>query len=108
MTTKITEKNVSNLANVGVEWQAVITADGSTFNTAVSGQGYFINTTSNTHTLNLPASPNIGDTVTVKDYAGTFATNNVTVGRNGSNIEGNTADIVLNTNFAVLELVYID
>jgi len=107
MTTKITEKNVSNLANVGVEWQAVITGAGSS-SSATAGKGYFINTTSNTHTLNLPSSPNIGDTVTVKDYAGTFATNSVTVGRNGNNIEGNTEDIVLSTNFAVLELVYID
>jgi hypothetical protein len=44
MTTKITEKNISQLANAGVNWQSVLLADGSTGLTAVAGRGYFINT----------------------------------------------------------------
>ena len=64
MTTKITEQNISNLANAGVDWQSVITGAGGS-STGVSGKGYFIDTSGGTHTLNLPASPNIGDIIKV-------------------------------------------
>ena len=53
MTTKITEQNVSNLANAGVDWQSVFVGDGSTGLTTVAGRGYFINTTSGTVTVTL-------------------------------------------------------
>ena len=92
MTTKITEKNISGIANSAVQWQSVITADGSTNTTGVAGQGFFIDTSSAAHTINLPASPSIGDTIQVRDYAGSFGTNNVTLGRNGSLIVGGAAD----------------
>ena len=62
MTTKITEQNVSNLANVGVDWQSVITGD----TTMVAGRGYFVNTTSGVITMTLPASPSIGDTISIR------------------------------------------
>ena len=51
--------------------------------TAVAGEGYFINTTSNACTATLPAGA-IGNECTFVDYAGTFDTNNLTIGRNGS------------------------
>ena len=51
----------------------------TTNTTATSGYGYFIDTTNNAHTINLPASPSAGDYVAIKDYAGTFATNNLTI-----------------------------
>jgi hypothetical protein len=38
-------------------------------------------------TVTLPASPSAGDIVAIKDYAGTWDTNNVTIGRNGSKIK---------------------
>ena len=90
------------------DWQSVVTADGSTNTTAVSGQGYLIDTTSATHTINLPASANRGDFVAIKDYAGTFATNNLTIGRNGHNIQGAANDSLISTNRASLVLVYVD
>ena len=92
----------------GTDWQSVITADGSTFNTAVAGEGYFINTTSAVHTITLPASPTQGDEVHIVDYAGTFGSNNVTVGRNGSNIDGAATDGILATNRLNVRFVYID
>ena len=79
MTTKITEQNVSNLANAGVDWQSVFVGDGSTGLTTVAGRGYFINTTSGTVTVTLPASPSAGDVVVLKDYARTWGTNNVSL-----------------------------
>ena len=95
------------LANKFVDWQTVITAAGSS-NTAVSGQGYFIDTTSAVHTVTLPASAAIGDFIAIKDYAGTFATNNLTIARNGHNIQGVANDSLISTNRASLVLVYVD
>jgi len=94
--------------NKFVDWQSVITADGSTGTTAVSGQGYFIDTTSAAHTLTLPASATIGDFIAIKDYAGTFNTNNLTIARNGHNIQGVANDSLISTNRASLVLVYVD
>jgi len=90
-----------------VSWQSVITAAGSS-NTAVAGQGYFIDTTSDVHTVTLPASPSAGDTIAIKDYAGTFGSNNLTIGRNGNNIQGVAGDSSISTNRASLTLVYVD
>ena len=94
--------------SVFVDWQSVITADGSTTTTAVAGQGYFIDTTSASHTINLPSSPSAGDTIAIKDYAGTFGTNGVTIGRNSENIQGAANDNLLSTNRASVVLVYFD
>src|SRR5210317_842244 len=92
----------------GTDWQSVVTADGSTATTASAGEGYFIDTTSNAHTINLPSSPSQGDEVHIVDYAGTFGTNNVTVGRNGSNIDGSASNATLETNRLNVRFVYID
>src|SRR5210317_482914 len=94
--------------NKFVDRQSVITADGSTGTTAVSGQGYFIDTTSAAHTLTLPSSAAIGDFIAIKDYAGTFGTNNLTIARNGHNIQGVANDSLITTNRASLVLVYVD
>ena len=56
--------------------------------TVASGNGYFINTTGGAITVTLPSSPSAGDIVAFKDYANTWDTNNVTVGRGGSKING--------------------
>jgi hypothetical protein len=92
----------------GTDWQSVVTADGSTATTASAGEGYFIDTTSNAHTINLPSSPSQGDEVHIVDYAGTFGSNNVTVGRNGSNIDNSADDATLSTNRLNVRFVYID
>jgi len=76
--------------------------------TAVAGTGYFVNTTSGAITVTLPASPAAGAVVAVKDYANTFDTNNVTLGRNGSNIGGVAADANLTTEGLAVTLVYVD
>src|SRR5210317_120570 len=94
--------------SLSASWQSVITADGSTGTTAVAGNGYFIDTTSAAHTLTLPASATIGDFIAIKDYAGTFNTNNLTIARNGHNIQGAANDSLITTNRASLVLVYVD
>src|SRR6056300_799705 len=88
-----------------VSWQAVKTAD---FN-AVAGEGYFVDTDSvGAVTATLPGSPSAGDTIAIKDYAGTFGTNALTIGRNGNNIQGVANDSLISTNRASIVLVYID
>ena len=76
--------------------------------TAVSGNGYFINTTSIAITVNLPSTPAAGDIVAIADYANTSATNNITVGRNGSLIDGFAVDGTIKVNGQVYTLVYVD
>ena len=88
----------------GTEWQAVKT---SNF-TASAGQGVFANTTSGSFTVTLPASPSIGDEVSIKDYAGTFDTNALTIGRNSQPIEGVAADLTVSVERAGLTLAYSD
>ncbi len=93
---------------VNVDWQSVIVADGSTGTTGSAGKGYFINTTSAAHTFTLPASATRGDTIAIKDYAGTFASNKLTINRNGHNIQGVANNSLIGTNRASLVLVYVD
>ena len=72
--------------NIGaITWDTTVKTSGFT---AVSGNGYFCNTTSAAFTVTLPSSPSAGDIVAIADYANTFDTNNVTIARNGSNIQG--------------------
>jgi len=89
-----------------VDWDT--TAKTASF-TAVSGNGYFVNTTSGAVTMTLPASPSAGDIVAIKDYAYTFATNNLTVNRNSSPIGGgNSINPVYSTNGTALTFIYVD
>ncbi len=88
----------------GTSWQAIKT---SNF-TAVAGEGYFCNTTSSAFTATLPSSPSLGDEVTLTDYAGTFDTNNLTVGRNSQPIMGEAADLTVAVERSAFTLVYVD
>ena len=95
--------NLSFVDNTGgTSWVAVKT---SGF-TAVAGEGYFCDTSSAAFTATLPATPTLGDEVTFVDYAGTFDTNNLTVGRNSENIQGSAADLTVSVERAGLTLVY--
>ena len=95
--------NLSFVDNTGgTAWVAVKT---SGF-TAVAGEGYFCDTSGGAFTATLPSSPTLGDEVTFVDYAGTFDTNNLTVGRNSENIQGSAADLTVSVERAGLTLVY--
>ncbi len=86
---------------------ATITDSNSPY-TSVSNAQIFANTTANPITLNLPASPAVGDEVTIIDTRGTWGSNNLTVGRNGKPINSATSDLTLNTNGQAITLVYVD
>ena len=82
-------------------WTAISSAT-----TAVAGGKYLVNTSSAAVTLTLPASPAAGAEVTVLDANKTFDTNALTIGRGGQPINGNAADLTVNTESAGFTLVY--
>ena len=88
-----------------VNWDTTAKTTGFT---GVSGNGYFINTTSGAITVTLPASPSAGDIIGVADYAGTALNNNITIGRNGSNINGDASDLTITKADSAIILVYVD
>ena len=77
-------------------------------NPAVTGVGYFCDTTSAAFTVTLPLSPAAGAVVGICDYANTFATNNLTVGRNSSLIGGIAANAIMSTSGVSVTFVYVD
>ena len=76
--------------------------------TATSGVGYFCDTTSAAFTVTLPATPSAGNVVAVSDYNGTAGTNSISIGRNGSNINGAASDFVISKNNSSIQFIYID
>ena len=70
--------------------------------TTVNGDQILVNTSgsgiSAAVTINLPASPAIGNEVTFIDSGNNLASNNLTVGRNGSNINGTGSNLVVSAN----------
>ena len=73
--------------------------------TANVGDYLIADTTAGSFTITLPASPTTGDFVQIVDGA-SWETYSLTIGRNGSTIEGNTDDIVLDIAGVKVELVY--
>jgi hypothetical protein len=76
--------------------------------TVASGNGYFINTSGGVITVTLPSSPSAGDIIALKDYGNTWDTNNVTLARNGSKINGTCECATLNTESQSVTLIYVD
>ena len=97
--------NQDSVVAGSVDWQT--TKKTASF-TAVSGEGYFVDTTSAALTATLPASPSAGDIVSIVDYAGTAETNNITIGRNSSNINGDASDLTVTKANSGITLVYVD
>ena len=82
-----------------------ISSPGFKFNFFIN---FSTNTTSSAFTVTLPASPDLGDEVTIVDYAGTFDSNACTIGRNSQPIQGVAEDLVVSTERASFTLVYVD
>ena len=74
--------------------------------TAVKNGRYMINTSGGAVTMTLPATAAMGDTIQVIDAAGSFDTNNLTVGRNGLKIMGLSEDMTVANKNISFELVY--
>jgi len=74
--------------------------------TVLDKQGVLANTSGGAFTVTLPATPATGAQCIVADSGNTFATNNVTVGRNGSTIDGLSEDLILDISGVSVQFVY--
>ena len=92
-------------ATGAVSWDTTVKTSGFT---ATAGEGYFLNTTGGTISVNLPAGT-AGAVVGFKDYANTWDTNKVTLVQNGSDkIGGSTVNASLDTEGSAVTLVFVD
>ena len=89
-----------------VNWQTSIKTAASF--TAANGEGYFVDTSSNAVTANLPAGT-AGSIVAFRDYANNFDSNKLTLAANGSQkINNSTIDLEISTEGESITLVYAD
>ena len=88
-----------------IAWQSTIVT-GTTLS-AVAGNGYWIDTTSNACTVTLPASASVGDQLIFTDYARTWGTNAVTIDQNSLNFQGySSPNPVYDTDGESVHIVY--
>jgi hypothetical protein len=92
----------------GLNWVDTIIT-GSTA-TVEAGNGYWVNTTSNTCTITLPSSAEKGDQIVIIDYARTWGTNKIIIDSNGLNYQGNddTYTVEYTTDGQSVNIVYSD
>lgn len=74
--------------------------------TLESNNAYMLDSTGGAFTATLPASPADGDRVAFVDVATSAGDNNVTIARNGNNIQGAAEDLVLDVDDVSLILVF--
>lgn len=84
---------------------------GSTVNvtttaSATVGQKIMTDSSGGAFTITLPASATLGDVIEIFDATDSWTANNVTLGRNGLNINGAAADFVLNISGNYVRLIY--
>jgi len=106
-----TTANSMKLAGILKQGNVQVQTGTNTPYTAVNGDVVFGETSNGgggTIQVNLPLSPSAGDTVTVMDasLSGGFNSNNCTVNRNSSPIQGGTSNLVLNVDNQAVTLVY--
>jgi hypothetical protein len=73
--------------------------------TMAANNNYFVDTSA-ARTLTLPASPSLGDTIAIYDASGTAATNNITIARNGSNINAQAVNAIIDVNQSGSVFIY--
>lgn len=86
----------------------LIENDGSTIIKAYQNGQFAISTNGQPATIQLPTIALEGMQLSILDADGTANTHNITIDRNGHNINGSASNLTINTNRASLNLVYID
>jgi hypothetical protein len=74
--------------------------------TALPYDRILASTSGGVFTITLPLSPTLGYSVTIIDNTRTWATNNLTVARNGSTIEGLSEDLTCNVSGKLILVIY--
>lgn len=98
----------------GVKWAAAAGGPGGGLTvkvkavsyTAVAGEVIAVKTDSGIYTITLPVTPSPDDWVWVQDADDNAQTNNITVGRNGSTIDGAALDFLINVDGGQAFFVY--
>ncbi len=105
----------------------IVYSDGTNITGKLQSKGYYTPTTTYTTvngdqvlidtsgggigtaiTINLPASPAVGNEVHFIDSGNNLASNNLTIARNGSNILGSASNLTVSTNGSAFTLVYVN
>jgi hypothetical protein len=102
------------LTSTGTAWVSQLApAGGITYTTvktsnytASNNDGVQTDTSGGAFTVTLPATPATGAQVFVIDTSSSWATTNLTVGRNGSTIEGSASDLICDISNVSVQLVY--
>lgn len=91
--------------NAGPLWGTQTYSGGTTL---VNGTAPLVltNTTSGAFTVNLPAAPTTGEWFIFADLNNQWGTHNLTIGRNGKNIDGAAANLVLSATGSAVTLLY--
>lgn len=86
---------------------SVIRNVSSTFSATVNDR-ILANSSGGTFTVTLPLNSTllVNDVVQIVDVTGSFNTNNVTLGRNGSKIQNLSEDLVLDINNIAVTMIY--
>lgn len=98
---EVTIINGGTAGSAGYVYQGI-----NSSSTAIAGVRYLIDTSGGAVTLTLPSSASLGDEIGIIDASGNASTNNITVARNGGNIEGAASNLTVNTDRSAFTLVY--
>ena len=75
--------------------------------TSTDFNAYLVDTTNNTITATLPASPSNGQRIKIIDIGNNLSTNNLTINRNNNTIQGDASDLTVALNRAAVELLFV-
>jgi len=95
----------------GAEWSSIGGGGGISYTrqtsnyTASAGEGIIADTSGGTFIITLPAGPDLGDVVVIAD-GDDWSTNNLTVARNGSTIEGSADNLTLDVGAIAVSFIY--
>lgn len=92
---------LTGLPSSGLTWISKTT----TYTAAVN-EGILADTSGGAFTVTLPPTPTVGSIVGFSDATSTFETNNLTIARNGSLLQGAAEDLDLDVNDLSFQLVY--
>jgi hypothetical protein len=93
-------------AHTGIWDNTIKTADFTIINQAY-WLGYFIDTSSNTVTITLPATPDDGDIIKLIDVGANASTNNIIINGNSNNIQGSASNFNISINRSGTEFIFL-